>query len=222
MIVLRKCVSSLCWVVSVTGFLALSAHAGQHGKNGPASFSDFDADQNGQVSEQEFNAFRSKRMAARAAEGKKMRRAASAPSFAEIDADANGYIDPEELAAAQQAHRAKAHDKMAHGHGKEHGKGHGKGYGKEHGKGMKGKMPTFADFDKDGNGAIDETEFNRGHAEHMSKMAAAGHKMKHAPDSPGFAGIDSNGDGVISKDEFAAHHAEHRKHMKEGSEPDNS
>ncbi len=83
------------------------------------------------------------------------------------------------------------------------------------GMGMKGNMPTFADFDLDGDGKIVEQEFNTGHAKRMSEMAAEGRQMKHVGDAPGFTGIDTNDDGEISKQEFATHQAEHHKQMHE-------
>ena len=82
------------------------------------------------------------------------------------------------------------------------------------GKGM-GNMPTFADFDLDGDGVIVESEFNEGHAKRMSEMAAEGRQMKHVGDAPGFSGIDTNADGEISEEEFATHQAEHHKKMQE-------
>ena len=108
---------------------------------------------------------------------------------------------------------------MKHEHGEGHGQGHGKGQceGKGDCKGMKGKgMPTFADFDLDGDGKIIEKEFDEGHARKMSEMAAQGRQMKHAGDAPGFSGIDSDGDGEISEEEFTAHQAEHHKQMQHG------
>jgi len=81
------------------------------------------------------------------------------------------------------------------------------------GKGMKGNMPTYSDFDLDGDGKIVEQEFNQAHAKRMSEVAAEGRQMKHAGEFPGFAGIDSNDDGVISEQEFATHQAEHRSEM---------
>ena len=84
------------------------------------------------------------------------------------------------------------------------------------GKGMKGNMPSFSDFDLNGDDIIVEAEFNEGHAKRMSEMAAQGHQMKRAGDAPGFSGIDSNDNGGISKDEFAAHQAEHHSKMQQG------
>lgn len=83
------------------------------------------------------------------------------------------------------------------------------------GMGMKGKMPTFAEFDLNGDGKIVEQEFNTGHANKMGEMAAEGCQMKHVGECPGFAGIDTNNDGEISEQEFATHQAEHHKQMHE-------
>ncbi len=80
---------------------------------------------------------------------------------------------------------------------------------------MKGNMPSFSDFDLDGDGVIVEPEFNEAHAKKMSEMAAQGHKMKHAGDAPGFSGIDTNDDGQISEQEFADHQAAHHQKMQE-------
>ncbi|NNL00397.1 MAG: hypothetical protein HKO88_15210 [Xanthomonadales bacterium] len=198
-----------------SGFMAFNVQAEEGSPHGPAKFADFDTDGNGFISEQEFNTLRGQRMAARAAEGKKMRGAATAPAFADVDADGDGQLNPEELASAQKAHREKM-QAMGHGHG--HGKGKCKGQGQGAGKGMgkgpcmdtgKGHMPKFSDFDLDGDGKIIESEFNEAHAQKMSEMAAAGHQMKHAGNAPGFAGIDTDGNGEISAQEFAAHQAEH-------------
>ena len=81
------------------------------------------------------------------------------------------------------------------------------------GKGMKGNMPTYADFDLNGDGQIVEAEFNQAHATRMSEMAEQGRQMKHVGEFPGFSGIDTNSDGVISEEEFTAHQAEHRAQM---------
>jgi Ca2+-binding EF-hand superfamily protein len=210
-----------------SALIAFNVQAGEESQRGPAKFAEFDVDGNGFISEDEFNTLRGQRMAAKAAEGKKMRGAATAPAFTDVDADGDGQVNPEELAVAQTAHReqmqAKGH---GHGKGKCQGKGRGagdgmgkgtcmgKGKGKGEGRG-EGHMPVFSDFDLDGDGNVIESEFNQAHAARMSEMAAAGHQMKHAGKAPGFSGIDSNGDGQITEDEFAAHQADHhaKKHQ---------
>lgn len=76
-------------------------------------------------------------------------------------------------------------------------------------------MPTFADFDANGDGKISEQEFNEFRAARMSKMASEGRQMKHAGDMPGFSDLDSDGDGFINEQELTAHQAEHREKMQQ-------
>lgn len=84
--------------------------------------------------------------------------------------------------------------------------------------GMKGNMPSYADFDLNGDGKIVEQEFNEAHEARMSEMAAQGRQMPRAGEFPGFSGIDTDADGVISEEEFATHQAEHREEMQEQKE----
>jgi len=220
MCILRHCIATVLLGAFLGAILPVAAQAEEAGGkgHGPSQFSVFDMDENGFVSEEEFYSVRQQRMAAKAAEGKKMRCAESAPSFSDLDTDGDGQLNPEELAAGQKAHRAKCQEQgKGHGQvdGQSHGAGHGSGHDGGHGKGMKGQMPTFADFDLDGNGVIAESEFNEAHAKRMSEMAAQGHKMKHAGSAPGFSGIDSDDDGVISAQEFSDHQAAHHKKMQD-------
>jgi Ca2+-binding EF-hand superfamily protein len=62
------------------------------------SFSAFDADDDGRISQTELNAARAERQRQRAAQGYPMRGAANAPDFSAIDADGSGGISPEEFA----------------------------------------------------------------------------------------------------------------------------
>jgi len=89
------------------------------------------------------------------------------------------------------------------------------GMGKGKGRGMGRNMPTYADFDLNGDGKIVEQEFNEAHAQRWAKMAEEGRQMKHVGEFPGFAGIDTDGDGVITEEEFATHQAEHRAKMQQ-------
>lgn len=207
---LKKGVSLVLLALATGGFMIVSVQAAEHGNHNPPAFSDIDLDGDGFISEDEFNTFRGQRMAAKVAEGKKMKGAASAPVFADIDTDDDGQLNADELAAAQKAHQEKMHA-MREGQG--HGKAKGKCKGQGACDGMKSKMPAFADFDLDGDGKITEAEFNEGHARKMSEMAAEGRSMKHADNAPGFTGIDTNADGEISEQEFAAHQAEHLTKM---------
>lgn len=86
---------------------APAAPAGTRPAGGPGmqrpTFADFDRNADGRISEQEFDATRSERIAQRASEGRPMRGLAGAPSFAEIDRDGDGSISPAEFAAHQLA-----------------------------------------------------------------------------------------------------------------------
>jgi len=72
-------------------------------QRGPAPFSAYDQNSDGAITIEEFDSFRQKRRAARAAEGRMMRNASNAPSFADLDTDNNGKISQEELTIGQQA-----------------------------------------------------------------------------------------------------------------------
>jgi len=100
----RNCIGISILALVAGSVTCPAAQAGQSSSHGPAPFSEFDQDGSGYVNEQEFNTTRGQRMAARAAEGKQMRGAASAPAFADIDTDGDGLLSPDELSAAQKAH----------------------------------------------------------------------------------------------------------------------
>ena len=79
------------------------------------------------------------------------------------------------------------------------------------GKGM--NMPTFADFDLNGDGKMTEDEFNKARSERIAKRAKEGRKMKNLANAPTFGDIDTDDDGSVSPEEFAAHQAEHHSKM---------
>ena len=83
-----------------------------------------------------------------------------------------------------------------------------------HGESKHHKMPAFADFDLNGDGAIVASEFHEGRAAHMAERAKAGGKMKNAANMPTFEAIDLDDDGEISAEEFAAHQADMMKKRK--------
>lgn len=77
-------------------------------------------------------------------------------------------------------------------------------------KGMATNMPTFAEFDLNGDGTITETEFAKARGERIAKLAKEGRQMKNLADAPSLGDIDVDGNGGIDADEFAAHQAEHK------------
>lgn len=86
----------------------------------------------------------------------------------------------------------------------------------EMGMGMGGNMPTFADFDLDGDGAITNDEFNKARAERIAENAKAGRQMRGLANMPTFADIDTDGNGTLSAEEFTAHQAKHHAEMHPG------
>lgn len=181
-------------------FLPISAHSEAIPDRGPIPFAAYDKDGNGLISEKEFSAVRAERMSTRAAEGRPMRGAASAPSFSEFDTNKDGQLTQDELAAGQKAQMEKRRSM---------GMGQGRGMGK--GMGMGRNMPTFSEYDLDGDGKMLEKEFNEARSKRISERAQQGYQMRNLGNAPSFADIDANGDGQISAEEFTAHQSQRRQ-----------
>lgn len=82
------------------------------------SFSDFDADRDGKVTQEEFENTQQKRMAEKAEAGRMLKNAANAPTFKDIDTNNDGSFDPIEFSEHQIKQR-----------GVKQGMGMGKGMG---------------------------------------------------------------------------------------------
>ena len=81
----------------------------------------------------------------------------------------------------------------------------------------RGPVP-FATFDSDGDGYIDEQEFQRVHDARIQQRAAEGRPMRNMRQAPEFADIDADGDGRVSPQEHQAHH-QRRQQMRHASPP---
>jgi len=77
-------------------------------------------------------------------------------------------------------------------------------------------MPSFADFDLNGDGKISEAEFTEARTARISQRATEGRQMRGLADALSFAEIDTNSDGSISPEEFAAAKALHGQQMGQG------
>lgn len=176
------------------------------GRNMPA-YSEFDLDGDGKMTEKEFNEARASRISERANQGYPMRNSANAPPFSNIDTNADGAISAEEFSLHQAQHRQqmqKYHEmRMQQGRGKRRGMGPGRGMGRN--------MPTFSEFDLNGDGKIPEKEFNEARASRISERAKQGYPMRNIANAPPFSNIDTNGDGVISEQEFYSSQSQHRQ-----------
>ncbi len=172
--------------------------------HGPMTFSGFDRDGDGIVTEEEFDQVRAERRASRAAAGAPMRGAANAPSFNDFDLNGDGRLAPEEFASVQQSRRQG-------GPGMGMGPGYGRGGGGGMGRGMGMKMPAFGEFDLNGDGSITEQEFGEARANRIAERSQQGYLMRNLPKAPTFAEVDRDDDGLVDREEFARAQSEHQR-----------
>ena len=192
-----KAIPAALLITFTWGIPSMNAQAEEVPKKGPIPFATYDKDGDGLISEEEFNAVREERKAARAAEGKPMYKAYKAPGFSEFDANGDGQLTPEELAAGQQAQREKRLSEKKEYHGK-----------KKH-------KPSFSDYDLNNDGKIIESEFNEAREKRMSEKAKEGYPMKKYGKAYSFSDIDTNKDGEISPAEFTEHKVQCRQREKQ-------
>ena len=146
----------------------------------PMQFAEVDTDGDGRVSAAEFYAARNARIGERAKAGYAMRNLGNAPAFEQLDGDGDGYLSELELLRGQLDHR-----------------GAGRA---DRGPGQGGRQPAqFSDFDRDGDGAVTQQEFDLTRAE---RQAARGQDGPGQVSAPSFASFDRNGDGRLTPDEF--------------------
>lgn len=84
-----------------TGMRCSGMWMGQKRMRQMPAFTDYDLNNDGEVTQKEFDEARAKRMQQRAEEGKMMRNAPNAPTFESIDTNNDGNISPDEFKAHQ-------------------------------------------------------------------------------------------------------------------------
>ena len=85
----------------------------------------------------------------------------------------------------------------------------------EQGMGAQINMPTYADFDLNGDGALLREEFYEARGQLMRKRAEQGYPMRNAANAPPFERVDVNRDGKITQQEFSDYQAVHRQMRRE-------
>ncbi|MBU1900742.1 EF-hand domain-containing protein [Patescibacteria group bacterium] len=100
--------------LTLASLLIGSALIAGMGYNMP-SYSDFDTDKNGKVTQAEFENTQQARMAKQAEAGKMMRNAGNAPTFKDMDTNNDGVIDTSEFTQHQQEQKAKMGQRMGQG-----------------------------------------------------------------------------------------------------------
>lgn len=68
--------------------------------------------------------------------------------------------------------------------------------------GMGRNMPTFENFDLNGDGHLTESEMKEAREKRIQEKKDDGRMLKNSKDYCEFSGIDSDGDGKVTKDEF--------------------
>lgn len=81
----------------------------------------------------------------------------------------------------------------------------------------RGPVP-FAVFDSNGDGYIDEQEFDRVRSARVKQRSTEGRMMRNQGNAPDFSDLDSDGDGRVSTQEHRAHQQQ-RRQMRCGSAP---
>jgi Ca2+-binding EF-hand superfamily protein len=196
--------------------MAVIAQTPTYLQQGPAPFEAYDRNGDGVITPEEFNTLRSERQAARAAAGMPMRNAASAPPFELFDSNRDGVLSPEEMAAMRQQRMGQHPCFRGPGYGPGMWNmpgmvppGRGPGMGMGPGRGM--NMPTFAEFDLNGDGVMTEDEFIEARGRRISERVKQGYMMRGLQNAQPFEMVDANGDGVVTEEEFLRMQMEHRK-----------
>lgn len=107
----RKCIIGVTLIIVAGSALAMGDGKGM--KENMPTFWDVDENDDGKITQQEFDLFHAERMKKMVAEGREMKHAGSMPIFADLDTNSDGGIDAKEFATHQAERRAEMQKKKA-------------------------------------------------------------------------------------------------------------
>lgn len=204
------------FLLTASALPAIYAQAADIPLRGPIPFEAFDKNGNKMISPKEFVDTHNQRKKMRVDASMPTGRMPADPAFTYFDANGDSQISPEELNMGRGGMRQQRGGMgQGMGRGMNQGQGQGMGRGMNPGQGMNRgmNMPSFADFDLNGDGVLLSEEFYDARAKRMYQRAEQGYPMRNAANAPPFEMLDTNRDRKVTADEFSAHQAEHRRMM---------
>lgn len=185
--------------------MAFSVLATEIPLRGPMPFEAMDKNGDNMLSPQEYVEAHNLR--------KKMRAEANMPGGRMMEPGFNYFdSDGDNLVSRKELEEGRASWQESRGGGQGPGMGNnGMGPGGGMGRGMGRNMPSFAEFDLNGDGDLTKEEFYDARAKRMYDRAEQGYQLRNAASAPAFEEIDTNSDGKIDPDEFKTHQAQHRQ-----------
>jgi Ca2+-binding EF-hand superfamily protein len=167
------------------------------GGRGPMSFSDFDKNNDGMISREEFTATQRERVEKKAqtqsqtrTQTKEMNETPATPPMAAPTAGMG--MQNQEQMQNQNQNQEQMQQRM-----------------------RPANMPAFADYDLDGDSKVTQKEFYTARNNRIRARVLEGKKMRNMSNAPSFSSIDSNGDQQLSEEEFNMHQDQHMKMWEE-------
>lgn len=197
------CATSIFSLLLVTS--AVQAAGNMGGGRGPMSFSDFDRNGDGMISREEFTATQRNRVKNQTQNKTQTQmetqagEMSSTPATPPMAPPAAGMgmgmgmgMQNQEQMQEQMQQQMQTQQRM-----------------------RPSNMPTYTDFDLDGDGNVTQKEFYTARNNRIRARVLEGKKMRNMSNAPSFSSIDSNGDQQLSEEEFNMHQDQHMKMWQE-------
>lgn len=164
------------------------------------AFSDFDSNNDGWISANEYATVRGARMEKMAAEGILLNETNQLPLFSEIDLDDNGQLDGDEFATAFPSAPLTGADQAAsHPNTSASGSASSSSSTTTNTEDTKLRQ-SFGELDTNRDGKVTVLEFDKARAKAQARRSASGKLLHHHAVS--FHDLDLNGDGILTRDEY--------------------